>query len=84
MYGRIGGKSFIIPTYQRLTSKTVDVATRYPVSRRLPVGVPGAGARASYLMSYRTDKQARLLGLNFRTKADTARDVLTDFEQLGW
>ncbi len=78
------GKCFVITTCRYLTSKTVDVANSLSPSRRLPVGVPGAGARASYLMSYRTDKQARILGLNFRTKADTARDVLTDFEQLGW
>lgn len=62
----------------------VDVANSLSLSRRLPVGIPGAGAGASYLMSYRTDKQARILGLDFRTKADTARDVLTDFERLGW
>ena len=78
------GKCFVIPPCQYLTSKTVDVANSLSLSRRLPVGIPGAGAGASYLMSYRTDKLARILGLDFRTKADTARDVLTDFERLGW
>ncbi|KAK0438470.1 D-lactaldehyde dehydrogenase [Armillaria borealis] len=62
------GKCFIIPTYECLTSKTVDVANSLspsPIpSHRLP--------------------QARILGLKFRTKADTACDVLTDFERLGW
>ncbi len=82
------GKCFVIPTSQYLTSSIVDTANSLspsPIpSHRLPVGVPDAGAGASYLMSYRTDKQARILGLNFRTKADTACDVLTDFERLGW
>ncbi|KAK0232517.1 D-lactaldehyde dehydrogenase [Armillaria fumosa] len=83
-----GGERIIVSAGPYVWQDWVDVAnslTPSPIpSRRLPIGVPGAGAGAKYLMSYRTDKQARILGVKFRTKADTARDVLTDFGRLGW
>ncbi|KAG7439289.1 uncharacterized protein BT62DRAFT_1081673 [Guyanagaster necrorhizus] len=40
------------------------------------VGVPGVAVGPKYLMNYDTGKQERIFGLGFRTKADTARDVL--------
>ncbi|KAK0188281.1 D-lactaldehyde dehydrogenase [Armillaria mellea] len=83
-----GGERIIVSAGPYVWQDWVDVANSLspsPIpSHRLPVGVPGAGAGASYLMSYITDKQAKILGVKFRTKADTARDVLTDFERLGW
>ncbi|PBK61528.1 D-lactaldehyde dehydrogenase [Armillaria solidipes] len=83
-----GGERIIVSAGPYVWQDWLDVANSLspsPIpSHRLPVGVPGAGAGAAYLMSYRADKQARILGLNFRTKADTACDVLTDFERLGW
>ncbi|KAK0479097.1 D-lactaldehyde dehydrogenase [Armillaria luteobubalina] len=83
-----GGERIIVSAGPYVWQDWVDVANSLspsPIpSHRLPVGVPGAGAGAQYLMSYRTDKQARILGVKFRTKVDTARDVLTDFERLGW
>ncbi|KAK0199488.1 D-lactaldehyde dehydrogenase [Desarmillaria ectypa] len=83
-----GGERIIVSAGPYVWQDWVDAANSLspsPIpSHRLPVGIPGAGAGASYLMNYRTDKQARILGLNFRTKVETACDVLTDFERLGW
>lgn len=53
-------------------------------SHTLPKGVPGAGADAVYLFQFDTTKQARILGIKFRSKEDSARDLLEDFERRGW
>ncbi|KAK0448418.1 D-lactaldehyde dehydrogenase [Desarmillaria tabescens] len=83
-----GGERIIVSAGPYVWQDWLDAANSLspsPIpSHHLPMGVPGAGVGASYLMSYRTEKQATILGINFRTKAETARDVLTDFERLGW
>ncbi|KAK0199490.1 D-lactaldehyde dehydrogenase [Desarmillaria ectypa] len=53
-------------------------------SHTLPKGVPGAGKGTKYAVDYDTAKEKRILGLKLRTKEETARDTLADFERRGW
>ncbi|KAG7445424.1 D-lactaldehyde dehydrogenase [Guyanagaster necrorhizus] len=80
-----GGERIIVSAGPYVWQDWLDAANSLAMqSRTLPVGVPGAGAGAKYLMSYDTGKQERIFGLGFRTKADTARDVLNQFAHLEW
>lgn len=36
------------------------------------------------MIQYDTAKEARILGLKYRSKEETARDALADFEARGW
>ncbi|KAG7439516.1 uncharacterized protein BT62DRAFT_938946 [Guyanagaster necrorhizus] len=69
---------------ERIIVSAVDAANSLPMqSRRLPIGMPGTGTGAKYLVSYDSGKQERIFVLGFRMKADTARDVLNQFAHLG-
>jgi len=63
----------------------VDVANcltppPYP-SHRLPKGSPGAVQRA---ITLDTSKEKKILGIEFRTMEELARDTLADFGARGW
>ncbi|KAG2365175.1 hypothetical protein BDR07DRAFT_1399625 [Suillus spraguei] len=53
----------------------------------LPKGNPGAGTEhpsTVHLVYYDTAKAARILGIKYRTIAETAKDTLADYEAKGW
>ncbi|KAG2137915.1 hypothetical protein DEU56DRAFT_736589 [Suillus clintonianus] len=53
----------------------------------LPKGNPGAGTghpSTVHLLYYDTAKAARILGLKYRTIAETTKDALADYEAKGW
>lgn len=53
----------------------------------LPKGNPGAGTghpNTVHLLYYDTTKAARILGLKYRTIAETTRDTLEDYQAKGW
>ncbi|KAG6373213.1 hypothetical protein JVT61DRAFT_6838 [Boletus reticuloceps] len=49
----------------------------------LPVGVRGAGKTVKHLTIYDTSKADRILGLKYRTIAETTKDTLADYEARG-
>ena len=54
---------------------------------RLPKGNPGAGTghpSTVHLTQFDAAKAARILGLRYRTLAETTRDTLADYEARGW
>ncbi|KAK0475280.1 hypothetical protein IW261DRAFT_1496772 [Armillaria novae-zelandiae] len=64
---------------------TANALSLSPIpSRTLPKGVPGAGKTAKHQIKYDTAKEKMILGLTLRTKEETAKDTLADFERRGW
>ncbi|KAH7912688.1 D-lactaldehyde dehydrogenase [Hygrophoropsis aurantiaca] len=57
------------------------------LSNALPVGNPGAGTAnpaTVHMIRYKTDRANEILGLKYRTVAETTKDTLADFEARGW
>lgn len=61
-----------------------DLNSPPKLSTTLPVGVRGAGKTAKHLTFYDTAKADRILGLKYRTIAETTKDTLADYEARGW
>ena len=55
-----------------------------PTHSLRPEGAPGAGRDAEYTTLYDTSKEAKILIIKYRTKEETARDALADYERRGW
>ncbi|KAF8878448.1 hypothetical protein BD779DRAFT_1554696 [Infundibulicybe gibba] len=51
---------------------------------KLAKGIPGAGLKAVHKINYNTAKEARLLGVKYRSKEEMTRDTLIDIESRGW
>ncbi|KAJ6600420.1 hypothetical protein DFH09DRAFT_1243247 [Mycena vulgaris] len=45
---------------------------------------PGAGKDAVHQINYDTSKSVRVLGMTYRSMAETARDTVADWEARGW
>lgn len=57
------------------------------LSKRLPKGNPGAGSpnpQTVHMMAFDTSKADRILGLKYRTIAETTMDTLLNYEARGW
>ncbi|KAF8836359.1 NAD(P)-binding protein [Paxillus ammoniavirescens] len=54
------------------------------LSTTLPVGIRGAGKTAKHLTIYSTAKADRILGLKYRSIAETTKDTFGDYETRGW
>lgn len=61
-----------------------DVRPPPKLSTTLPVGVRGAGKTAKHVLFYSTAKADRILGLKYRTIAETTTDTLADYESRKW
>lgn len=48
------------------------------------IGDPGAGRGFNFQIRYSHEKAEKLLGLQFRNKVATAKDIVEDFRQRGW
>ncbi|KAK0197652.1 hypothetical protein F5146DRAFT_1016295, partial [Armillaria mellea] len=53
-------------------------------SHTIPTGVPVAGKGAKYPLDYDTTKEKMILGLTLRTKEETAKHTLANFERRRW
>jgi nucleoside-diphosphate-sugar epimerase len=65
---------------------TVDIANSIQPSplpgHKLPVGDPSIEKK--YTLTYDTEKEGKILGINHRTKEQVTRDHLEDFAKRGW
>ncbi|PFH46280.1 hypothetical protein AMATHDRAFT_70230 [Amanita thiersii Skay4041] len=52
--------------------------------KALPIGNPDATRDSVFKVRYDTSKAQRILGLTYRTKEETARDILAEVERRGW
>jgi hypothetical protein len=60
----------------------VDAA---PDSSKYQKGIAGAGKDAVYKIQFNASKSARLLGMTaYRSKEETVRDTMADWEVWGW
>ncbi|KAJ7230091.1 hypothetical protein GGX14DRAFT_409938 [Mycena pura] len=55
-----------------------------PPASRYQKGTPGAGKDHVHLLRYDTGKSVRVLGMKYRSMADTAAAVVADYEARGW
>ncbi|KAK0460538.1 D-lactaldehyde dehydrogenase [Desarmillaria tabescens] len=76
-----GGQRIIVSAGSCVWQDCIIAAQSVSTSRTLPKPVPGD---VKYAVIFDTSKEKRLLGLKFRTMEETARDVLADFDRLGW
>jgi len=57
-------------------------------SHKFPLGFPEITTQTEgepvYMVTYDNSKQDRILGIKFRTKLETTRDILEDFSKRGW
>ena len=73
-----------------LLSNIVDAANSLSpsplLSRKFHPGFPEVfeGERPVYTTTFDNSKQADILGIRFRTKLETTRDILEDFSKRGW
>ncbi|KAF9457365.1 hypothetical protein BDZ94DRAFT_1273374 [Collybia nuda] len=84
-----GGERIIISAGPYVWQDWVDVANSLspspiPSHKSLPRGNPGGGKNAIHLIQYNTEKEGKILGLKYRSKEETTRDTLADFEARGW
>lgn len=59
------------------------------ISRRYAPGVPPGNEsyrpeEAVHLIQYNTSLATKLLGIQYRTKEETTKDILEDFKEKGW
>jgi hypothetical protein len=60
---------------------TVDAA---PESPKYQKGVHGAGKDVVHQIRYDASKSARVLGMTYRSIAETMEDTVADWEARGW
>ena len=73
-----------IPNFTLSVDAANDLNPPPKLSTTLPVGVRGAGKTAKHFLFYDTTKADQILGLKYRTIAETTRDTLADYEARGW
>lgn len=61
-----------------------EIAPRVWPGHEVPKGFPLEEEDKVYKVKYRREKQDKLLGLKFRTKEETTRDILEDFAKREW
>ena len=66
----------------------VDAANSLsPPHHKFPRGFPEITqieGEPVYMITYDNSKQAGILGIKFRTKLETTKDILEDFSKRGW
>lgn len=50
----------------------------------VPVGTPGRGKNFSYRYRYSAEKARQTLGMKFRDKSETLKDIIDDYKSRGW
>ncbi|KAF7332838.1 D-lactaldehyde dehydrogenase [Mycena venus] len=76
-----GGERIIITAGAFAWQDWLDAA---PPSSKYLKGNPGAGKDHVHLLRYKNDKSIRILGMEYRSMADTAADTIADYEKRGW
>ncbi|KAJ7737805.1 D-lactaldehyde dehydrogenase [Mycena maculata] len=76
-----GAERIIVSAGPFLWQDWLDAA---PPSERYQKGTPGAGKDAVHKIRYENGKSTRILGIEYRSMADTAAAVVADYEAKGW
>ncbi|KAJ7704247.1 hypothetical protein B0H14DRAFT_3646823 [Mycena olivaceomarginata] len=77
-----GGERIIISAGPWVWQDWLDAA---PDSSKYQKGIAGAGKDAVYKIQFNASKSARLLGMTaYRSKEETVRDTMADWEVRGW
>ncbi|KAJ7490833.1 D-lactaldehyde dehydrogenase [Mycena latifolia] len=76
-----GGERIIIAAGAFTWQDWLDAA---PPSSKYQKGTPGAGKDAVHLLRYDSSKGIRILGMKYRSMAETAADAVADYEARGW
>ncbi|KAJ6531438.1 hypothetical protein DFH09DRAFT_1183626 [Mycena vulgaris] len=76
-----GGERIIITAGAFAWQDWLDAA---PPASNYQKGTPGAGKDAVHLLRYENGKGIRILGMEYRSMADTAAAAVADYEARGW
>ncbi|KAF8178849.1 NAD(P)-binding protein [Mycena galopus ATCC 62051] len=76
-----GGERIIVSAGPFVLQDWLDLA---PDSLKYQKGVPGSGKDAVHQIRYDTSKSVRVLGMQYRSMAETAHDTTVDWEARGW
>ncbi|EAU83930.1 hypothetical protein CC1G_10335 [Coprinopsis cinerea okayama7 len=77
-----GGERIILSEGSFVWQDWVDVANKFKSKRELPKGMPEIERVYKFQMD--ASKATRILGITYRSKEDTMKDLLEDFERRGW
>ena len=61
---------------------TVDAARQY--SDKIPVGEPYDPSKVEFPVRYNSEKSRRILGIEYRSLEETAKDTIEDYKVKGW
>ncbi|KAJ7354212.1 hypothetical protein DFH08DRAFT_854411 [Mycena albidolilacea] len=78
-----GGERIIVSAGPFVWQDWLDAAPHSPHGK-YQKGVPGSGKDAVHQIRYDASKSVRVLGMEYRTMAETARDTAADWEARGW
>ncbi|KAJ7232314.1 NAD-P-binding protein [Mycena haematopus] len=76
-----GGERIIITAGAFAWQDFLDAA---PPSSKYQKGTPGKGKEWVHPLQYKNDKSIRILGMEYRSMADTAAATIADYEKRGW
>ncbi|KAJ7749708.1 D-lactaldehyde dehydrogenase [Mycena metata] len=76
-----GGERIIVCAGAFLWQDWLDAA---PAGSKHQKGTPGAGKDVVHAVQYKNEKGIRILGIRYRSMAETAADVLGEYEARGW
>lgn len=63
----------------------MPVNVAHAIDSSLPAGDPAADlSKVTYPLKYDTSKSRNLLGLKYREKEETAKDIIAQFREKGW
>ncbi|KAJ7037555.1 D-lactaldehyde dehydrogenase [Mycena alexandri] len=76
-----GGERIIVCAGAFLWQDWLDAA---PPGSKYQKGTPGAGKDVVHAIQYKNENGIRILGIRYRSMADTAADVLGEYQARGW
>jgi len=82
-----GGQRIITASGGYNWQEWIDTANSLPLPHKFQRGFPEitqVEGGPVYMITYDNSKQAGILGIKFRTKLETTKDILEDFSKRGW
>jgi len=82
-----GGRRFLLSSGPYIWQDWYDTVNSLQIPGlpdSVPIGDPGAGKSFAFKKTYRSDAAKDILGVTFRDKATTARDIVVNFQERGF
>ncbi|KAI0659011.1 D-lactaldehyde dehydrogenase [Cubamyces menziesii] len=77
-----GGERLIVSGHPFVWQQFLDAARQY--SDKIPVGEPYDPSKVEFPVRYNSEKSRRILGIEYRSLEETAKDTIEDYKVKGW